>query len=162
MNPLTTKKGLVPPYVQGTIWKITSSQNFEFWSAPLSQFVTNQVEPLTPMSLGHINTNSSLENKSHLSGENPTIRVCLNFFSVIFFWISSSPSYLTSKVIKNWFCVLKKFCLEESLWSSRFFVYKHHFISNKRLRLAYFEPRISENNEIWTEKPFQNNSTHSR
>ena len=36
------------------------------------------------------------------------------------------------------------------------------FISNTRLRFAYFETRISKNNEIWIMRPFQNDCTHSK
>ena len=52
-------------------------------------------------------------------------------------------------------------------WRRLILVHAFSFISNTyisktRLRLAYFETRKSENNEIWTMRQFQNDSTRSK
>ena len=42
------------------------------------------------------------------------------------------------------------------------FFISNTYISNTRLRLAYFETRILENNGIWTMRLFQNDCTRSK
>ena len=51
---------------------------------------------------------------------------------------------------------------DESISGYTLFFTSNTFISNTRLRLAYFETKISENNKIWTMRPFQNDCTHSK
>ena len=95
---------------------------------------------------------------------------------IIFGHILQSSFFLVSPVIRflqllrlnsQWFVEWTRSCSENQLKSMESVVHafsfiSNTFISNTRLRFAYFETRISENNEIWTMRLFQNDCTHSK
>ena len=71
-------------------------------------------------------------------------------------------------IISNTFISNTRLRLGHPLAQGSYIIYiileceRTHENSGPRMRLGYFETKISENNDIWTMRPFQNDCTHSK